>query len=74
MPDDERKGQEEKSIEMRVAELEDTLRQLHITEEEVAAFHKVSNALGGAAGAVPSAPAPEAGCVANCTHPASTSA
>jgi len=46
----------EKTIEMRLAEIEDKLSQLHITEEEMKAYQKVSNALGmgggvGAAGA-----------------------
>lgn len=43
----EEKKQNEKSLEMRVAELEDKLAKLHITEEEMRAYHKVSNLLGG---------------------------
>jgi hypothetical protein len=38
--------QPEKTIEMRLAEIEDKLSQMHITEEEMKAYHKVSNALG----------------------------
>jgi hypothetical protein len=48
---------ETKSLEMRVAELEDKLAKVHITEEEMKAFHKVSSALGAN---------PSAGCVVNC--------
>jgi hypothetical protein len=43
------KGQE-KSLEMRVAELEDKLSKLHITEEEWKAYQKVHTALGGGVG------------------------
>lgn len=39
----------DKSIEMRLAEIEDKLAKLHITEEEMKAYHKVSNLLGSAA-------------------------
>jgi hypothetical protein len=39
----------EKSLEMRVAELEDKLAKLNITEEEMKAFQKVSSLLGGGA-------------------------
>ena len=41
----------EKTIEMRLAEIEEKLSQLHITEEEMRTFQKVSNALGMGAGA-----------------------
>jgi hypothetical protein len=37
----------EKTLEMRVAELEDKLAKLHITEEEMRAYEKVSSILGG---------------------------
>jgi hypothetical protein len=47
----EEKKQKEKSLEMRVAELEDKLAKVHITEEEMRAYHKVSNLLGGQAAA-----------------------
>jgi hypothetical protein len=36
----------EKTIEMRLAEIEDKLSQLHITEEEMKTYQKVANALG----------------------------
>lgn len=39
--------QHEKTLEMRVAELEDKLAQIHITEEEMRAYHKVNNLLRG---------------------------
>ena len=35
----------EKSLEMRVAELEDKLAQVHITEDDLKAYHKVSSLL-----------------------------
>jgi len=35
-----------KTLEMRVAELEDKLAKMHITEEELKAYHKVSALLG----------------------------
>jgi hypothetical protein len=52
-----------------VAELEDKLSKVHITEEEMKAFHKVSALLAGAGGvtAAPKETAIAAGCVANCT-------
>ncbi len=49
----------EKTIEMRLAEVEDKLSQLHITEEEMKTYQKVAAALGmsaqttGAQGAAP---------------------
>lgn len=54
----------EKSLEMRVAELEDKLSKVHITEEEMRAFQKVSALMGqtGAGGA-----SPQAGCVLDCS-------
>lgn len=51
----------EKSLEMRVAELEDRLAKLHITEEEMKAYQKVSSLIGGAT------PAPNAGCILDCS-------
>ena len=45
----------EKSLEMRVAELEDKLSKIHITEDEMKAYHKVSSLLG-TAGTQPAAP------------------
>src|SRR3712207_4572598 len=44
------KSDETRSLEMRGAELEDKLQQLHITEDELKAYHKVASALGGGAG------------------------
>lgn len=52
----------EKSLEMRVAELEDKLSQVHITEEEMKAYQKVSSLLGGGG----ATQAPNAGCVLDC--------
>jgi hypothetical protein len=46
----EEKKSGEKSIEMRLAEIEDKLAKLHITEEEMRAYQKVSSLLGGASG------------------------
>jgi hypothetical protein len=51
----------EKSLEMRVAELEDKLSKVHITEEEMKAFQKVSALIGGAGGT-----SPQAGCILDC--------
>lgn len=40
---------EEKSLEMRVAELEDRLAQVHLSEEEIKAYQKVAGVIGQAA-------------------------
>jgi hypothetical protein len=40
---------EPKTLEMRVAELEDKLSKMHITEDDIKAYHKVSAAMGGGA-------------------------
>jgi len=66
---DEASKPEEKSLEMRVAELEDKLSKIHITEDELKAYHKVSALLagGGAAAAAPKETAIAAGCVSSCT-------
>lgn len=66
---DEPKGSEERSIEMRVSELEDKLAQMHITEDELKAFQKVSRLIG--PGAQPGAAAGgggqvSAGCILDC--------
>ena len=53
----------EKSLEMRVAELEDKLSKVHITEEEMKAFQKVSALLGQQAGGA----SPQAGCIVDCS-------
>ena len=51
----------EKTIEMRLAEIEDKLSQLHITEEDMKTYQRVSNALGmGAATMGPQAAGPQA--------------
>jgi hypothetical protein len=44
-----------KTLEMRVAELEDKLRGMHVTEEEMKAYQKVASLMG--AGAAPAAAA-----------------
>jgi hypothetical protein len=43
------KGNDPKSLEMRVAELEDRLSKMHITEDEMKAYQKVSALVGGQA-------------------------
>lgn len=49
----------EKTLEMRVAELEDKLSKLHVTEDEMKAYHKVASLLGtGAAAAAPPTASP----------------
>jgi hypothetical protein len=45
----EKGGEESKSLEMRVAAIEDKLSKLHITEEEMKTYEKVAAALGGGA-------------------------
>ena len=61
----------EKTLEMRVAELEDKLSKMHVTEEELKAYHKVSSLMGGAGGGGMAAAAggvsPQAGCVLDCS-------
>lgn len=49
MVDEAGEKSNEKTLEARVAELEDKLSKVHITEDELKAFHKVSALLGGAA-------------------------
>jgi hypothetical protein len=48
-----------KSLEARVAELEDKLAKIHVTEDEMKAYQKVSSLIGGAS--------PAAGCVVDCS-------
>lgn len=55
---------EEKSLEMRVAELEDKLSKVHITEEEMKAYQKVSALIGGGGGG--GGVSPRAGCILDC--------
>ncbi len=42
------KGNDPKTLEMRVAELEDRLSKMHITEDEMKAYHKVASLVAGA--------------------------
>jgi hypothetical protein len=63
MPDEPKP--KEKTLEMRVAELEDKLSKIHITEEELKAYQKVSALIGGGAAAAGASPA--AGCVVDCS-------
>jgi len=59
-------AEEKKTLEMRVAELEDKLAQLHISESDMAIYQKVAAKLGAGAPlaqpCMPAAPAPPAGC------------
>jgi hypothetical protein len=43
----EKGGEESKSLEMRIAAIEDKLSKMHITEEEMKAYEKVSALMGG---------------------------
>jgi hypothetical protein len=61
MPDQPNQPKE-KTLEMRVAELEDKLSKIHITEDELKAYHKVSSLLGGGGGGI----SPRAGCILDC--------
>lgn len=67
MPDEKSK---EKTLEMRVAELEDKLSQMHITEEEMRAYQKVSALMGGGGGGAGAlgtgGVSPQAGCILDC--------
>jgi hypothetical protein len=63
MADDKAK---EKTLEMRVAELEDKLSKVHITEEELKAYQKVSTLIGGASPLIGGA-SPQAGCIVDCS-------
>ena len=68
MPDESKS--KEKTLEMRVAELEDKLSQMHITEEEMKAYQKVSALMGGGGAGTSAAGAggvsPQAGCILDC--------
>jgi hypothetical protein len=73
MADEKRKADQQKTLEMRVAELEDKLSQVHITEEEMRAYQKVASLMGSGAamgsqmGPQAAAPNPiQAGCIVNC--------
>jgi hypothetical protein len=58
-----------KTLEIRVAELEDKLAKLHVTEDEMKAYHKVTALMGGAPGASPCVAAGASPCVAAGTSP-----
>ncbi len=65
MPDekDAKKSTQPKTIEMRLAELEDKMAKVHITEDELKAYQKVAALTGGGA-------APTAACVVQqCVQP-----
>ena len=62
---DESKGPEERSIEMRLSELEDKLAQMHVTEDELKAYQKVSRLMGPGA-AAPGGGQVAAGCILDC--------
>jgi hypothetical protein len=60
-----------KSLEMRVAELEDKMRSVHITEDEMKAYNKVASLMGGggaaAAAAAPALPSTAVlQCISHC--------
>jgi hypothetical protein len=61
-----------KSLEMRIAELEDKLSKMHITEDEMKAYHKVSSLVGGmsagGAAAASGAAAAPLDCVSGCIN------
>lgn len=61
---DQPKSSDPKSLEMRVAELEDKLSKVHITEEEMKAYQKVASLMGAQGGTTP-ALTPQS-CVINC--------
>jgi hypothetical protein len=54
---------DDKSLEMRIAAIEDKLAQMLVTEEEMQAYQKVAGMMGAPAQAPVQ---PQAGCVANC--------
>ena len=64
----------ERTLEMRVAELEDKLSKMHVTEEEMRAYQKVSALMGGGGGGAGIAGgmisaggvSPQAGCILDC--------
>src|SRR3954469_24342869 len=64
------KTESEKTLEMRVAELEDKLKNLHVTEDEMKAYNKVASLMGGGGGTAAAAtgltPQPDA-CIRACT-------
>src|SRR5215471_1122902 len=58
-------AEKEKTLEMRVAELEDKLSKLHVTEDEMKAYQKVAGLLGaqGAAASTTSPASPIVACI-----------
>ncbi len=70
MPE-QKNPEQQKSLEMRVAELEDRLSKMHVTEEEMKAYQKVSSLLGGqTAGGVAPALSPQICTIVRCyIHP-----
>jgi hypothetical protein len=67
MADEKKSEKSEKTIEMRLAELEDKVAKIHITEEELKAYHKVSRLIGGAG-----APAEDVGQIGSTIYPCIT--
>lgn len=74
------KKESEKTLEMRIAELEDKLKGLQITEEEMKAYNKVASLMGGVvpqagagveatAGGVGLTPAPDSCVIQQCVRP-----
>ena len=55
-----------KSLEMRVAELEDKLSKIHITEEEMKAYHKVASLTGHGGAAAGPALSPQLCVISRC--------
>src|SRR5262245_34976699 len=61
-------SKEQKSLEARVAELEDKLSKMHVTEEEMKAYEKVAGLMGGGPAQRPGVTAPISCIVQNCWH------
>jgi hypothetical protein len=61
-------GTEQRSLEARVAELEDRVAKIHITEEELRAYHKFSALMAGGGAAAPAQMGAQqaAACVVDC--------
>jgi len=59
-------AEEKRTLEMRVAELEDKLAQFHISEEEMATYQKVASKLGAAS--APTVPHVQACIAAQCAQ------
>ena len=65
MSDAARGTEEPRTLEMRVAAIEDKLAQLNVTEEEMRAYQKVASLMGGRAAAAPAA-TQQFTCISNC--------